>query len=296
MVIVQRILPAMSKVKARDGMGRRSRFQRTPIGKRIFLSDRDFEILWWLYRYRYLRATHLAALVEPRSEKRFAERLGDLYHETGLIDRPAAQWRRFDARYQPIVYELSAKGCRYLGCQRDLPHRAVTFGKGERGGTTPHFDHAMMIVDALAETEIETRRCRSRRFVPVDEILTRLPNRPITSAKHPLAIPVTVRPSNDLTAIKALIATDVIPDALYGVEHLVGDEKLYRFFALECENSSPKSRSTGKLSSLAFKQAAYEALLQSQAYRSAWGIPCLELRVLSAGTAHASTLALGQTL
>lgn len=97
------------------------------------LTERDTEILRWLYRYRFLRATQLLTLVRPRSEKRFIERLGDLFHETGLVARPEAQWRRFDARYQPIIYELSGKGLDYLTGQGELPHRAVTFAQSETG-------------------------------------------------------------------------------------------------------------------------------------------------------------------
>jgi hypothetical protein len=41
----------------------------------------------------------------------------------------------------------------------------------------------------------------------------------------------------------------VVPDVLYGIEHLIDGEKRYRFFALECENRSPKRRTTAKLSS-----------------------------------------------
>lgn len=272
--------------KAKDGMGRRSRFRRTPTGKRVFLTERDAEILRWLHRYRYLRATQLTALIQPRSEKRFIERLGDLYHETGLIERPTAQWRRFDARYQPVICELSAKGLQYLGEQGELPDRAVTFAKGERQGTTPHFDHAMMIVDALVEVELSSRDDGTR-FVPADEILDRMPPTPKT-AKHPLAIAVNVKPNTYLPAVKTPFTTTLIPDALYGIEHIIHGEKLYRFYALECENRSPRSRSNVKLSSLALKHAAYEALIQSRRYREVWGIPCLELRILR--TTQASTV------
>ncbi len=36
----------------------------------------------------------------------FIERLGDLYHEGGHIDRPRKQWQAINARYMPAVYEL----------------------------------------------------------------------------------------------------------------------------------------------------------------------------------------------
>lgn len=263
----------------RDRIGRRSRFRRTPAGKQLFFTDRDTEILRHLYRYRYLRAPQLVALMRPKSEKRFIERLGDLYHEAGLIDRPAAQWWRFDARYTPLIYELSPKGQRYLESQALLPPRATTFARKDRVGATPQFDHAMMIVDALVAAELATMAAPHQRFVPVDEILARMPDKARRS-KHPLAIPVTIKPNKLLPSLKISVATHVVPDALYGIEHLIDGETGYRFYALECENRSPQTRSTVRLSSLALKQAAYDALTQSQAYREAWGIPNLQLKVV----------------
>ena len=262
-----------------DRIGRRSRFRRTPTGKRMFLTDRDTEILCLLHRYRYLRATQLIALLRPKSEKRFIERLGDLYNEAGLIYRPAAQWRRFDARYLPIIYELSPKGLRFLETCGPLPARAVTFAGRDRSGTTPQFDHAMMIVDALIGVELATRNVPGQRFVPVDEILARAP---VTTrdARKPLAIPVTIKPNSYLPGVKCAVSTRIVPDALYGIEHVVEGEKRYRFFALECEHRSPKRRSTAKLSSTALKQAAYEALAATRTFREKWGIPNLELRVV----------------
>lgn len=272
----------MDKATSCDNLGRRSRFKRALSGKSLFFTDRDTAIFRTLYRYRYLRSTQLLSLLRPKSEKRFIERLGDLYHESGLIDRPAAQWRRFDARYQPIVYELSSKGLRHLEACGPLPDRATTFARKDRQGITPQFDHAMMIVDALVEIELATIAAENQRFVPVDEILRRAPE--VTrKAKKPLAVPVTIKPNTHLPAVRAPITTEAIPDALYGIEHLIAGEKRYRFFALECENHSPLHRSTGKLSSLALKRAAYDALMAARAYRTTWGIPNLALRVVRRG-------------
>lgn len=261
-----------------DRLGRRSRFRRTPTGKRLLLTERDAEVLRLLFRYRYLRATQMVAFLRPQSEKRFIERLGDLYHEAGLIDRPAAQWRRFDARYAPLIYELSPKGLRYLETCGPLPDRAVTFACKDRRGVTPQFDHAMMIVDALAAVELETVRTSAQRFVPVDEILVRAPER-TRYAKQPLAIPVTIHPNMHLPGLTTPVSTHVVPDAIYGIEHLIDGERRYRFHALECENTSPKRRTTAKLSSLALKQAAYEEIARTQAYR-ALGIPNLTLSIV----------------
>lgn len=268
---------------ATDRLGRRSRFRRTPTGKRLFLSERDLAILRALHRYRYLRATHLIALLRPKSEKRLIERLGDLFHEAGLIDRPAAQWRRFDARYVPLIYELSRKGLALLQGQGELPPRAVTFSGGAGRSPAPQFEHAMMIVDTLVEAEIKSRTNPGQRFVPVDEILARMPQRrnPPNAPKHPLAAPVTIRPNPHLPTIGKPMSTHLIPDGLYGIEYTIDGQKRYRFYALECEQKSPGHRSTPYLSSTARKRAAYDALIAERRYREMWGVPNLELRMCS---------------
>lgn len=259
-----------------DTLGRRNRFIRTPIGKRMVLTGRDTEIMRWLYRYRYLRATQLAAFINPKSNKRFIERLGDLFHETGLVNRPKIQWRQFADRCAPLIYELSAKGVEFLAGRDQLPHRATTLSRRVHSGRVTQFAHAMMIVDALASVELELIELPDKRFVPVDEILARAPERTRT-AKNPLSIPVTIQPSKRFPEIKAPWHTHVIPDGLYGVEYLIGGEKRYRFWALECERTSPAKRGSARHSSLVRKQAAYDALMQSQAYKDHWGIPNLKL-------------------
>ena len=261
-----------------DALGRRSRFERTRTGKRIFLTGRDIEIMRLLYRYRFLRATQLIAFLKPKSEKRFIERLGDLYHEAGLVDRPKAQWRGLDARYQPIIYGLSKAGYRHLEAQGPLPHRVTALARTGRPGSKPNFDHAMMIADSLASTELEALATPGQRFVPMDEILARAPEETRLAA-NPLRIAVTIPPNRSIPRMRSAISTHLIPDGLYGIEYLIDGEKLYRFWALECENMSPQWRSKVNLSSLALKRAAYDALVKAGEHKRAWGIPNLKLRV-----------------
>ncbi len=266
----------MAHLHTVDAIGRRSRFKRTPTGKRIFLTTRDADILRWLYRYRFMRTTQLVAFLKPKSEKRFIERLGDLYHEVGLIDRPKPQWRSADARYRPLIYELSRKGQQYLSDHGEPPHRVTSLARRGRPGATPQFEHAMMIVDALAQRELQTIAEPDRRFVSVDEILQKAPSQTPAPTK-PLAIPVTVEPCRELPNLRRPFATQVVPDGLCGIEHLIDGEKKYRFYALECENQGPVWRSTALASSLALKRAAYAALTKAQLHRKIWGIPNVEL-------------------
>ena len=243
------------------------------------LGARDTEILQCLHRYRYLRQTHLLALMQPKSSKRFIERLGNLFHETGLINRPALQQRYFDAYASPMLYEISAKGIGYLEACGAIPARAVTFSRRVRPTANPQFLHTMMIIDALVGAEIKARR-DGHRFVPVDEILARAPER-TRSATNPLSVPVTIYPSTESPRIQSRFDTHIIPDALYGIEYLIDSEKRYRFWALECERTTPTARKTVKASSLALKRGAYAALIATRGYREHWGIPNLKLHVIT---------------
>ncbi|OBY24864.1 hypothetical protein A9D60_23475 [Leisingera sp. JC1] len=233
------------------------------------LTPRDQEILSWLYRYRYLRHDHLIRIFDPKSPKRFAERLGDLFHETGFINRPLLQAPLFDARATPMMYEISNKGAAYLEALELLPHRAVTFSRRPRDSFNPQMLHTIMIIESLLEAELATRSELDQRFVPVDEILARAPEA-TRKARNPLALPVRIDGRK----------TQLIPDALYGIEYQINGESRYRFHALECERTSPTYRSGTATSSTRKKQAAYAAAIQAQAFKACWGIPNLEVKII----------------
>ncbi|MEM5471930.1 replication-relaxation family protein [Hoeflea sp. AS60] len=266
--------------RSRDALGRRSRFVRQRTEKRLILGQRDLEILQWLYRYRYLRQTHLQALLQPVSPKRFTERLGDLFHETGLINRPSIRPPQFDARSSPMLYEITASGIECLASNGALPHRAVTFSQRSSRSYSPQFLHTMMIIETLLAIEKITQETPGQRFVPVDEILARTPQH-IRQTPNPLAVPVTLEPNPKHGVIRKRRQTMLIPDALYGIEYDKDGEKRYRFWALECERTSPAWRSRSDASSTALKRAAYDALIEARTYRSHWGIPNLKLHLVS---------------
>lgn len=265
----------------RDALGRRSRFKRCPTGKRLILTKRDLEILQWLHRYRFLRQTQLIALLGPKSHKRFIERLGDLFHETGYINRLACKHRTFDSFSTPMLYEISNAGLAYLEAHDAIPDRAVTFSRRARGAYNPQFLHTMMVIDTLVSIELETRSTADQRFVPVDAILRKAPAT-AQCAPNPLSIPVTLYPKKQYPFIRQRIETHIIPDALYGIEYSIEGENRYRFWALECERTSPASRSTTTSSSTLLKRAAYQTMIDSRQYTRHWGIPNIKLHLITA--------------
>src|SRR5476651_285895 len=132
---------------------RRSRMRRTRTGKQLELTARDIEIFQLLARYRYLPSTFIRAFVGGRSETRFKERLGDLFHE-GYIDRPAQQWEFANARHKPAVYESGPGAARIL--------RETGIDTGDRRtflSETAHrqFLHSLMICQILASLNLGVR-------------------------------------------------------------------------------------------------------------------------------------------
>src|SRR5260221_2079160 len=92
---------------------RRPRFRRASEPPAFRLTDADVEIVRQVARFRFIRSTHIAALVN-RSVDRTNDRLMRLFH-AAYIDRPRAQLDRFpNEGSAPITYALADRGARLL--------------------------------------------------------------------------------------------------------------------------------------------------------------------------------------
>lgn len=239
---------------------------RTRTGKQLALTERDMEIFRTLRRYRYLRSTYLHAFVGGASEKRFVERLGDLFHE-GYLDRPAEQWRFANARCMPVVHELAKGGVEAAGAASEM--EAVTWF---RGGPHRQFEHTLMVCEVLASMELATLGRSDIRFIPWHEILAKAPEATRLSAKPYL--------------LSAANGEAVVPDALFGLEYRNDGRKAYRFFALEADRGTmPIARAANTGTSILAKLEVYRSILAQEIYRSRLGIP--NLLVLTATTGEA---------
>jgi hypothetical protein len=88
---------------------RRPRFRRAPRPPAFRVTDEDVAIVRRLARHRFLRSTHVAALV-ARSLDRTNYRLCRLFHP-GYVDRPHAQFDRFPfAGSSHLVYPEPRSG------------------------------------------------------------------------------------------------------------------------------------------------------------------------------------------
>lgn len=256
---------------------RRSRMRRVATNKRLQITERDVEIFRLLSGYRYLRSSHLQALIGGKSQKRFVERLGHLYHEGNYINRPAQQWQAINARYMPAVYELGDAGERLLIEQGVLDeHRSPLLRKG-RHGAVRQYHHELMICDILVSIEIGVRASQTLRFISWQEILAS-PKMPeaTRAAMNPFAIPVSVTYTCPRTKTTDRSDKPLIPDALFGIEYSSDGRKSYRFFAIEADrNSEPIFRGNLHQTSYLRKILQYRETAARKAYLTHFGLPNL---------------------
>jgi len=236
---------------------RRSRMQRTRSGKHLALTARDLEIFRVLRRYRFLRSTYLHEFAGGDSEKRFKERLGDLFHE-GFLDRPAEQWRFADCRFLPVVHELG-RGGRDALVRTDGDLRDAITWLGD--GAHRQFEHAHMICAVLASIELAATARSDICFIPWPEILAKAPEGTRQSDR-----PFQLSSGSDV----------VVPDAVFGLEYRSDGRRVFRFFALEVDRGTmPVSRVSSQGTAVLAKLEAYSKVHAGGGHRIRLGIPNL---------------------
>jgi DNA-binding Lrp family transcriptional regulator len=143
---------------------RRPRFCRASEPPAFRLTDDDVHIVRQLARHRFLKSTHIAALV-GRSLDRTNDRLLRLFH-AGYIDRPRAQLDYYPtAGSSPIAYALADRGARLL-IQRDgIEFANVEWSRKNRRAGRPFIEHQLEIVDFSVALQLATGARRDVQFI-----------------------------------------------------------------------------------------------------------------------------------
>ena len=132
---------------------RRPRFRRASEPPAFRLTDDDVEIVRQLARHRFLRSTHVAALV-GRSLDRTNDRLSRLFH-VGYLDRPRAQLDYYpSAGSAPIVYALADRGARLLIERDGVAFANVEWSRKNREAGRPFIEHQLEIMDFYVERKM----------------------------------------------------------------------------------------------------------------------------------------------
>ena len=214
-----------------DALNRRRRDRPQSTGKRITPQPRDLLWMQKLHEHGPLSSSFLHAFSEhlAGNEKRSRDRLTDLFNEDNTthggayLTRPWQQFQTLDARYQDLVYDLGRPAEQVLKAQ-NLWH--------ETGGPSGPWTHQFMVAAITASIELATLADPNLSYIPQHAILSRA--KTTLRCKVPFANPVTGDEE----------ISDLIPDAVFGLEYRQGGKTSFRFFAVEADRATEPTRAT----------------------------------------------------
>jgi hypothetical protein len=197
---------------------RRPRFRRASEPPAFRLTDDDVAIVRHLASHRFLRSTHVAALV-GRSLDRTNDRLAKLFH-AGYIDRPRAQLDRFPSTGSShFVYALADRGARILTEHDGIEFPNPEWSRKNREARRPFIEHQLEIVDFRVALQCAADNRGVRVLHPEDLIAASPPG--TQRARDPLALKVKLSqrgPPRDI---------GLIPDLVFGLMFADGTRRFY---------------------------------------------------------------------
>jgi DNA-binding Lrp family transcriptional regulator len=253
---------------------RRPRFRRASEPPAFRLTDDDIVIIRQLARYRFLRSTHIAALI-GRSLDRTNDRLSRLFH-AGYLDRPRAQLDYYPtAGSAPIAYALADRGARLLIERYGVDFANVEWSRKNREAGRPFIEHQLETIDFYLSLQSAAAARRDVRFIHHDEIVAAFPERQ-RNARNPLAL--RVRLAHD----GVMHDVGVVPDLVFGLRFADGSR---RCFTVEIDRGTmPISRADISQTSFERKMRAYLTAHAAKQHERQFGWKTF--RVLTVTTDH----------
>lgn len=243
---------------------RKRRFKRQPEG-RIQLTERDTAIIQAVYRHRFLRSTHILALLD--GGQGLVRRLCELYHHA-YLDRPREQIEFYqNAGSKPMVYALGNKGADYLAQYEGVARGKVDWTAKNHTIGPLFLEHALLVADFMVAMELACRKSGRVRLVGAAEIIAGAPEE-TRRRKKPLQWSVTCPYQGEKTTL------GVIPDGLFGLHYPDKPEGRNRaYFFLEADRATmPVVRKGPRQTSFLRKMTAYWATWKQEIHTSLYGI------------------------
>jgi hypothetical protein len=260
-----------------DSLHRRLRFARPqPIDHSIVLSPRDIAIFETLHRHGPLPTNYLFEATKHlcRDYNSLQHRLTKLYNGTRdgtrYLTRPPQQFASFEARYQPLIYDLDRRSEQALA-ERGL--RACFVPR-----RTDPFLHRFMGACVSLSLELTCKE-QGARFISAESIFAsaKCPA-PTRDAANPLAIPL----------IQAGRSQALVPDNLFGIQLA---DHVFRFFVVEIDRATESiERRTAQQTAIARKVQAYVNVFHNRSYRTHWGIPNLHVLLVTTSESRAENV------
>ncbi len=243
---------------------RKKRFRREPEGA-LQITERDLSIVRQVCRHRFLRSTHLQALVG--GGQGLLRRLAALYHH-GYLDRPREQIEFYqNAGSKPMVYALGNQGADLLAAHDGLPRGKVNWTAKNHALGPLFLEHTLLIAEVMVALELACRNRGNVRLLPAETLVARAPEATRKRLK-PLQWAVNCRYQEETTSL------GVVPDAIFGLQYLDQPEgRNTAYFFLEADRATmPIFRKGVRQTSFFRKLVAYHETWKQAVHTTVYGI------------------------
>jgi DNA-binding Lrp family transcriptional regulator len=261
------------------------RFRRASEPPAFRLTDADVEIVRHIARYRFLRSTHIAALV-GRSLDRTNDRLLRLFH-AGYIDRPRAQLDYYPTSGSaPLVYSLADRGARLLAEHDGVAIVDVEWSRKNREAGRPFIEHQIEIVNFQVALQRAVAQRRDVRLISAQDMNSAASRQPMPVGRAPFALRAKLSYRGTVREIS------VVPDLVFGLQLANGER---RNFMVEIDRGTmPITRSDIEQTSVERKMRAYLAAHAAKQHERQFGWKTF--RVLTVTTDHQRMLSIKEAL
>lgn len=234
------------------------------------LTERDRQIIRLVHRHRFLRSSHIGALLGG-SQQQLLRRLKLLYHH-GYLERPRCQIDYYhQTGSQRIIYGLGRKSQACLKQEFNVDFREVSWGEKNRGVGRIFLEHAILVSDVMVSLELAVRKHDGIRLLYEDELA-------LHSERQPFQWRVKVQGG---------VRLGVIPDRVFALEYSDQNGQVERvhFFLEANRGTMPVVRNGLTQTSFYRKLIAYEATWTQKIHQRHLGIH--RFRVLTVTTVAA---------
>lgn len=215
---------------------RRPRFARVQTIPPIHITDRDIEILRAVARHRFLRSTHVVALLQ-QSRQQVLRRLQMLFQH-GFLDRPRCQIDYYRRGSRAMVYGIGNHGAQLLEERCGIPRRKVDWSAKNRTVNRYFMEHSLAVADVMVALEIAAQKRNDIRITAED------------TADIKWSVPLKERGTTT--------QFPVVPDKIFKVESTV-DSRSALHVLLEVDRATmPVMRQTLKQTSVYRKFIGYQ--------------------------------------
>lgn len=243
------------------------RFKRVGHIAPIQLTARDREIIQLVHRHRFLRSTHIVALMAG-SPQQLLRRMQLLYHQ-GYLERPRAQLQYYErGGSKSIAYGLGNKGGTLLNQELGIVAHSVSWSEKNHVIGRVYLEHALLVADVMVAIELACRKHGAFRLLYQDQ----------------LSLDPKRRPFRWRVKIQNGSKPGVFPDRVFALEYPEQNGKCKRvYFFLEADRGTmPVTRQTLSQTSFYRKLLAYEATWAQKIHQRNLGIH--RFRVLTVTT------------